>query len=145
MGPRFRCKASEQGVPSIGRSDTAWQLFTIEGDRIGVQAVAPERFIETPAQQTSLALERRGARGHAQLPRDRRGSALRAVDIGLHLAERDRRLGEPAVGVEYGIVAVFPTLIDESGRRFPVILDKTVAVAIAIPVDPPKGALNVRP
>jgi len=40
----------------------------------------------------------------AEATRQRCQRALRAVDVGLHLAERDRRLGERSVGVRDGIL-----------------------------------------
>src|SRR4029078_5274765 len=106
----------------------------IEGQGVGADILTPEGFIEAAAQKIGLPPEGGGAVVISKLCSNLRGGALGAIDIALHFAERDRRLGERAIGMEDRIVAVLPALIHKSGRRLAIIFDKAVTVAGAIKV-----------
>ena len=68
-----------------------------------------------------------------------------AIDIGLHFDERDRSFRQPAVAVKDGIVAVFPTLVDQPIYGLASVFDEAVAILIAVFLDPCKGGLDVGP
>jgi len=58
-------------------------------------------------------------------------ASSRRIAIALHLDRRDRRLGEPAVGVKDGVSRVLPALVREPVLGAPGVLE--VAVAVAVP------------
>ncbi len=67
------------------------------------------------------------------------------IDVALHFAERDRRLGQRTVLVEDRIVRVLPPLLDQTAVRRARVLHEAVAVAIAVAIDPGQSGLDVRP
>ena len=77
-----------------------------------------------------------GEAGVAEMRRQFRGRVLGREHVGLHLAQRDRPRGAGAVGVEDGIVAVLPALIDEALLVGAMVLHEAVAVRVAELVDP---------
>ena len=74
------------------------------------------------------------ARSGASVERagDARAGEEGGVDVGLHLAERDRALGQRAVGVGDGIPTVLPALVRQPGLGHAAVLDEAVAVAVAV-------------
>ena len=74
-----------------------------------------------------------------------RRAAPRGVDVALDLAERDRPLGEPAVGVKDRVVRVLPALMHEAVRRLARVLDEAVAVEVAVALDPVERGAECRP
>jgi hypothetical protein len=48
--------------------------------------------------------------------------------VTLDLTERYGALGKPAVGVEYGVMRVFPPLLDESIRGVALIFDESIVI-----------------
>src|SRR3546814_13630629 len=58
------------------------------------------------------------------------------IAVALHLDQRDRSPGSAAIGVEDAVMAVLPALVDQPLPAFPAVFDETVAVAVAVPVDP---------
>ena len=66
------------------------------------------------------------------------------VDIALHLAQRDRRLGQPPVGEVDPVEGVLPALVDQSSVGGPAILDEVVTVRVAVGDDPVQGTVGVR-
>src|SRR5207248_1860800 len=61
---------------------------------------------------------------------------LRVVHVSLHLARRDRRWREAAVGEALRVTGVLPRLILEPAVATTLVLDEAVAVAVAVAVDP---------
>ena len=74
-----------------------------------------------------------------------RRHVLGAVDVALHLGERDRAFGQAAVGVEDGVVGVLPALIGQALLGGAIVFDEAVAVGIAGAVDPGQRRFDVRP
>jgi hypothetical protein len=70
------------------------------------------------------------------LARDLGETALRVVDVPLHLHRRDRSFGERAVVEALRVAGVLPRLVREPGVDHPAVLDEAVPVAIAVAVDP---------
>ena len=75
-------------------------------------------------------------RGIAQPPDDPFGGPPGRVDISLHLGQSDRTLGQSSIGVEYGVLAVLPALVDQALIGLGAIFDESVVVAVAVPIDP---------
>ena len=84
-------------------------------------------------------------RPHAQSARQASGVALGGEHVALHFAQRDRALGQLAVGVEDRVLRVLPALVAEAALAPGGVLDETVAVAVAVVVDPAQRRLQVRP
>ncbi len=88
-------------------------------------AIATWPSAAPPTQNSSRNRARRSAAhstsaGHrvlAERLEQGRATDRRVVGVGLHLAERDRRLGQPAVGELHGVVAVLPALVGQAGAR----------------------------
>src|SRR5690606_31747949 len=87
----------------------------------------------------------RRARRITQRLGDIGSAALRLVDIALHFAQRDAALGPASVGMKDGIDGILPALIDEPAIARALIFDEAIAIAVAIPVDPGKRRLDIRP
>ena len=81
----------------------------------------------------------------AQIRGYSRDAVLGRVYIGLHLAERNGTNGETAIAIEDRVTRIFPSLLHQAVICLSRIFDKSVAVAIAINVDPFKSSKNVRP
>src|SRR6516164_5522855 len=80
--------------------------------------------------------ERRSQRG---------GMPLCRVDVALDLAQRDWTLRHSAIFVEDRVVRILPALIYQTAGILAVVLDKAVAVRIAIGIDPMYRRLDMRP
>jgi hypothetical protein len=74
-----------------------------------------------------------------------RRQELGAVDVTLHLRERDRALRQMPVGVEDGVLRILPALVGETLLGGAVIFDEAVAVGIAGAVDPAERGLDGGP
>src|SRR5206468_2345545 len=56
--------------------------------------------------------------------------------IGLHLGQRNRWCGEAASGIVDAVERVLPALVDQSAVSCATIFDESVAVEVAVGVDP---------
>ena len=74
-----------------------------------------------------------------------RRQELGAVDVALHLGQRDRAFGQMAVGMEDGVLGILPALVGQTLFGRPVIFDEAVAVGVAGPVDPGERGLDGGP
>src|SRR5262249_33533127 len=106
--------AGEQHLAGVGAAHAAGALGAVERERIGLDLRAPEARLEALGQQRGLRLERARAVVPSQPPRAARHRLLGAVDVGLHLRQRDRALGQAAVGVEDGVLGILPALVGEA-------------------------------
>src|SRR5262249_48573042 len=104
----------------------------------------PEGLFKSIPEFLGIALKLVGAVNEAAGGGDLGRQALCGVDVALHLAERDRAFRVAAVGVEYGIAGVLPPLVCQPGFAA-LIFDTSVAVPIAVSVDPMQRSLDVRP
>ena len=77
--------------------------------------------------------------------RQRGGGPPRGIGVGLHLRERDRRLGEPSVGEAHAVVRVLPSLVHERSRSRRSVFDVSVPVAVAGPFEPTQRRLDGGP
>jgi hypothetical protein len=66
------------------------------------------------------------------------------VGVALHLGERDRGLGQPAVGEGHAVEGVLPPLVEQSGVGCPLVLDEAIAVAVAVALDPVQRPVRSR-
>src|SRR5258707_6580491 len=104
-------------------------LGAVEGQGVRAKVFTPKYLFEAIAKGAGLLLEVVGLPRTADDTRHLGGDALRRIDVALNLAQRDRALGEMAVGMKDGIVRVFPALVSQARRGAPAIFDETVAVA----------------
>ena len=104
-----------------------------------------KRGVESLGQQIGLGLE--PARVvHAPQPLGAtRRQELGAVDVALHLGQRDRAFRQTAVGMEDGVLGILPALVGEPLLGRAVVFDEAVAVGIAGPVDPGERGLDGGP
>ena len=104
----------------------------------------PEGLVERFAQVLRLAAQAQLRVGVPERRVDLGDRELGAIDIALCLDERDRALGEAAIGVHDRVVGVLPPLVAQASGRAALVLDEPVAVAIAELVDPPQRAVERR-
>src|SRR5205823_3694297 len=108
-------------------------------DVVAAAAIGPEPLVEGAAQLLGLALEPVGERPVApDFARKLGGATPGVVDVALHLARRDRALGDRAVVEALRVAGVLPRLVFESTLGSPFVLDETVAVAVGVLVEPRK-------
>ena len=72
-----------------------------------------------------------------------RGDECR-VDVALNLAQRDGRFAECPVSEAHAVPGVLPSLVLESAVTRPLVLDVSVAVAVAIGLDPFEASIRDR-
>src|SRR6266568_4718481 len=73
-----------------------------------------------------------------------RAGEVGGVDVPLHLAQRDRSLGDPAIGEGDPVPGVPPALVDQAAVGGAPVLDEPVTVAVPVLLDPLQGAVGVR-
>jgi hypothetical protein len=56
--------------------------------------------------------------------------------VALHLDQRDRAHSLAAIGMEHGVVAVFPALVGQAGFRSAGVIQKAIRVRVTNPFDP---------
>src|SRR5690348_9562014 len=134
-----------QAMSGIRGPDPALSFLAIQRDRVGRNLIAPEGSLKAGSQRFCLGLQLSGARSFAENGCQPGRPALGRVDVALHFAQRDWSPCQRAVGMEDGIIRIFPTLLDQSILGMARILHQTVAVAIAVSVDPGQGAFQVWP
>ena len=142
LGPN---DAGEQQLSGIRAAHVARLLRAIERQRIGLELRAPERRLECFPKPHRLRFERGGLVEIAQSPRAFGGEVFGRVDVALDLGERNRSFRQPAVGVEDGVIRIFPALVGEALLGRAVILDEAVAVGISRAVDPRQRGFDRRP
>src|SRR5918996_4086678 len=143
--PMRQRDAGEQGVPGVRCADPAGPLVAIQRQDVGTEVVVPERRVEAETQLLGLTIQGRRALLEPEPSGNGSRPASGSVGIALDLDERDRPLGQGAVGVEDRIVAVLPALIDQPLTCPPAILDEAVAVTVAVLVDPSERRLDIGP
>ena len=77
--------------------------------------------------------------------RTTRRQLLAGKHIALHFRQRDVTLGEPAVGMKDRVVGILPALIGQALFGRAPVLDESVPVGIAWPVDPAQRRFDRRP
>ena len=100
-------------------SESTLPLVGVERERVVAAALlAPEGLVEALPQLVGLRLEPLGQLALApHVARQLGQPPLRVVDVALHLAGSDRRLGQPAVVEELRVAGVLPGLVDEAALR----------------------------
>jgi hypothetical protein len=132
-------------LAGIGGAHPAWFFVAVERERVGLDLRTPERGFEALGELASLFGKPLRGGMMAEPARAGRGHAFGGIDVALHLGQRDGAVGKLAVGVKHCVVRIFPALIGEALLGGALILDKTIAVGIARPVDPAQRRLDVRP
>ena len=132
-------------MAGVGGGHAAGLLVAIERQRIAADLLAPEGVLEVLLQLVRLLGEAHGQHRVAQRARQQRGRAPRLVDVALHLAQRDRWLGQAPVGMEHRVLRVFPALLYQAFVAAPAVFDEAVAVEVAVAVDPLQRQQHLRP
>ena len=132
-------------MAGVGGDDAAGSLRAVERQRVDAEVAQPERLLEAGAKRRRLCRKRVRFAASASQPREAARAAPGRVHIPLNLTERDRAVGQAAILVEDRVVRVLPALLHEAVRRVPLVFDESVAVDVAVPVDPLQRRLNVRP
>ncbi len=145
LGALFFCDSAKQSVPGIGAAHAALFFFAVEGERVHTQLFAPEGPVKRVAQGFGLRFEPLGEFDFLECARNHRCRTLCGVDISLHFAQGDGRIGHAAVGVKDGIVRVLPALLHETFGRALLVFDKAILIAVAIDIHPFDGTLDIRP
>ena len=104
-----------------------------------IQNASLNRTRSSPASSSRRRASSRAVRAPGRRPPS--ASSAR-YDVGLHLGERDRRLGQPAVSVHDRRRASPSSPGCGSPGRAGRVLDEPVAVEVAVPVDPLQGGLG---
>ena len=81
----------------------------------------------------------------SQSPGEQRSVSFGAVYVRLNLAKGDRPFRKPAIMMENRVEGILPSLIREALLGLAMIFDETVAIAVAVMIDPGKRCLGVRP
>src|SRR4029079_8394151 len=105
-------------------------VAAVERERVDLLVLEPEVAGEPLAQRSRLALESRRAIRIAGAAEQSRDLGLRRVDVALDLDQRDRRLGERAVGVADRVPRVLPALVDQRPLARAGVFDVAVAVEV---------------
>src|SRR6185312_7890945 len=128
-----------------GGAHAARLLVAVERQRVEAELGTPELRAEALTQSDRLlALFPRQVVMAQRLRQSGRGD-MRSIGIGLHFAKRDRPFRDAPVGVEHGVARVLPSLLQETARRAPLVFDESVAVPIAVVLDPRERRPAVRP
>src|SRR5205085_8787745 len=106
-------------------------------DVVAAARILPEALVEGAMELLRLSLEPLRERTVApDLARELGHPPLRVVDVALHLARSDRRVGDRAVVESLRVTGVLPRLVFEPVRGAALVLDEAVPVAVAVLVDP---------
>jgi hypothetical protein len=91
-------------VARVGHQRSDLLLFGVERGREEAFVIHPESLVEPDLQALGLVLQPERVLGPPERAVDVGHPRLREVDVPLHLRERDRRIGEPAVRVHHRVV-----------------------------------------
>ncbi len=119
-------------------------LVAVEGQGVVAAVLEPEVLVEGLLQGGGLLAEALAEGGVALLGGEVGPGDERPVDVGLHLAERDRAAGGFARGERDGAGAVLPALVGGPAVGGPLVLDVPVAVAVAVLDDPAQRPVGRR-
>src|SRR2546428_6347706 len=124
---RRRQFAVEQ-LAGVGSAHAAGLARAVQREGVELDVRKPEALFDRGA-QLSRALPPSSCRVAVAAALCKRGHRAQCgIDIALHFDERDRPLGEAAVGMKYRIDAVLPSLVGETGRACGRVIDEAVAI-----------------
>src|SRR3974390_466592 len=132
-------------MPRIRRPHLAAFLLAVQSQSVHSDFRAPEMFPKAGPQVFCFAFETLGCGDIASQPRQLANTLLRGIHIGLYFAERDGRFSQRSVLMKDRIARILPALLDEAVIRLAGVLDESVAIDVAIFVDPCQRAKNIRP
>ena len=119
-------------------------LLVVERHRVPASVVEPEVAVERGLEVGRLLAVALRRLLVAHLNSEVVAREVRAVDVALHLAQGDRRLGQIAVGKAHRVPRVLPALVGEAAVGRPLVLDVAVAVTVAELLDPLDRPIGVR-
>src|SRR2546422_2496598 len=129
-------------MPGIGCDGQDLVLVAVE--RIGIEPefLVPEDFVEPREQSSSLGTQLRSAVGLAERIENLRHANPSIVNVALKLAERLRPLYRRAIRIHDRIAGILPGHVLVANRRARLIFLKSIAVAVAVFVDPSEAAFR---
>jgi hypothetical protein len=127
--------AGPQAVRDVRCQSIDRPLVTVERDGVPAAVGQPVAFVERGLEACGAFAPRLGRAVPAGV-REFRASEVRRVHVALHLAERDRGLGDPSGRVVDPVEGILPALVGQAAVGAALVLDEAVAVAIAVPLDP---------
>src|SRR6478672_8204071 len=137
--------AGEQHLSGIGAAHATGLLLAVERERVGAEVRTPERGVESLGQEIGLGLEPVRILHAAKPLGTTRRQELGAVDVALHLRQRDRAFRQMSVGVEDRVLRILPALVGEALLSGAVIFDEAVVVGVAGAIDPGERGLDGGP
>ena len=141
----LRGNAGQESMARVGGNDAAWLLVAIERKDIASKLLIEKCGIEALLQIGCFCAPLPCRRTVAAGLRDVGHGPPGAIDIGLHLHERDRPFGQPSIGMRDCIVTVLPALVAQAILVSTAIFEEAVTIAIACIFDPCASCLEVGP
>src|SRR5690242_17476527 len=132
-------------MSSVGAANRAMFLLAVQGESVHAEVRAPEPFLKLGPQPAGCFTQIARKLVVTQCACQKGSFQASRIRITLHLAKRDRPVGQPSVGVEDRIVRILPALLDETMRRPSVVFDETIAIEISIAIHPFQSTADVRP
>ena len=121
-------------MAGIGSAHAARSSIAVARERVGSDVFDPEFLFDGAAKILGTLPPARGRLRVAAPVAERGHGTKRGVGVALHLNNRDRPMRERAVGMEDGVVAVFPALIDETVTGARAIADEPIAIVCLLAV-----------
>src|SRR6185437_4346450 len=134
-----------EALSGVGGTNAARRFVAIQSQSIYRKIVTPECVVKTSLQLVCLGVEavRSLVVSHASGYAGRR--EFGCVLLPLHIAQRDGRFSKRSVCMKDGIIRIFPPLLHQTLPRMLRVLNKAVAIAVAVFIHPFEGKVNVRP
>ena len=126
----------------IGGDGQHLLFFAVQRKGIEAQFLVPERLIESFEQCRGLCAQLAGAAGFAEHIEYLGHAQPGVVDVTLQFAQRFRSLHQRAVRIDDAVAGILPSHVLVADRRTGLIFLKSVAIAIAIMVDPGQASLG---
>ena len=136
--------AGPEAVAHVRRQRVDRALVAVEAHREPTALLEPEVAVEPHLEVGRAGPQLLGVLVVAAFGREVRTCDERGVHVALHLAQRDRRLGERAGGEADRVVRVLPALVAQATIARAQVLDVAVVVAVAELADPGEGAVGGR-
>ena len=129
--------AGPQRMRHVAAQRVDGALAAVQRQRVPAAVGQPEPLVEGVA-QAGRGGPPGGRAGGVAVQRlgEVRAGEVRGVDVALHLAQRDRRLGQPAGPVADRVEAVLPALVGQAPVGGTAVLDEPVAVPVAVVLHP---------
>ena len=136
--------AGPEQVPHVGGGAAHLLFLAVQRDGVGARPFVPERLVDAPGELDGPLRAPGGLLPPAQLPVDPRHAPPRIEAVALHFHQGDGRPGGGAVQVRDAVARVLPALVLQAPLGLALVLDESVAVLVAVLVDPAQRSLRGR-